>query len=419
MNEDKILKNAQRTIGGGMLYKGTNYRMGIDGLAPVASMNPDVIRSMSGGDYPSMPSEALFKNGFGLGNMGLVNEQVYQDVLGGSYGSAIDSRPELKNFIDYQMKALTTMTGGAGTAGYAMVPIYVDPRVIDASRKFTPVVELMPRVANQGTTADFNRLTAKGAASFRGEDPALDEQNDTYERASVAIKYGYSVGRVTGPMIAAMPAYTMQDFNPAGTGLSGSTWASQAAPNAKQIEVLVKTRAMRELQENTIINGNSSTNPYEYDGIIVTQSTTNTVAKGSTALTLGDLYTAVQKAFDYGGRPSIAICSSSVYNDIQKLMMDQLRGVMPMSKLPWGAEFLSIRTMTGEIPILPSMFMSNVSGSKAIYFLDLSAIEMRVLQDLTYQELAKTGDSEKFYLKVYEALVIKNTKFNASVTAIA
>ena len=63
--------------------------------------------------------------------------------------------------------------------------------------------------------------------------------------------------------------------------------------------------------------------------------------------------------------------------------------------------------------------MSNVSGSKAIYFLDMSVIEMRVLQDMTYEDYGKTNDSEKFHLKVYETLIIKNTAFCSSITEIS
>ena len=75
--------------------------------------------------------------------------------------------------------------------------------------------------------------------------------------------------------------------------------------------------------------------------------------------------------------------------------------------------------MVGAIPVIPSMFMSNVSGAKAIYFLDMQVMEMRILQDLTYEELAKTNDSEKFMLKMYETLIIRNTAFSSSITEIA
>jgi len=59
------------------------------------------------------------------------------------------------------------------------------------------------------------------------------------------------------------------------------------------------------------------------------------------------------------------------------------------------------------------MYLSNTSGAKQIYFLDTDYIEMRVLQDMTYEPLAKTNDSNKFMLKIYECFVMKNPAFNA------
>jgi hypothetical protein len=63
--------------------------------------------------------------------------------------------------------------------------------------------------------------------------------------------------------------------------------------------------------------------------------------------------------------------------------------------------------------------MLNTTGNKAIYFLDLSVIEMRVLQDLTYEKLAKTNDSDKFMLKIYETFIIRNTSFCSSITGVS
>lgn len=417
--ETKIMKEGTRTPSGGTIHKGTNYVMTAEGMQAIASINPAALKSM-GIDVPSMgDGKAVYNAMHNLGYMGIQDKQVYQDPLGFGYGMEIDSRPELKERIDAQMKAMATTTGGAGTAGYAMVPIYVDPRVVDTTRKFTPLVELTPRVANMGTTADYNKLTAKGSASYQAEDTSKTEADDTYDRASSAIKYGYAVGRVTGPMIAAMPPYTVQGFTPAGTGAGGgSGFGAGAAPSAKQLEVLVKTRALRELQENTIINGSISSNAYEYDGVVQLMGSTNTVDKNTSAMTLEDLRTAIRYAFDDGGRPNLAVCSSSVYTDLEALMMDQFR-YTPTVELPWGFETLSLRTMVGQMPVIPSMYLSNTAGSKAIYFLDMSVTEMRVLQDLTYEELAKTSDAEKFMIKVYETLIIKNTAFCSSITEIA
>jgi len=316
-----------------------------------------------------------------------------------------------------QIKATMTTAGGAGTAGYAMIPIYVDPRVVDRTRKVTPLVELIPRVSNQGTTADYNVITAKGGGFTANEDAPMSESNTTYDRVSTSIKYLYAVGRVTGQAIAAFPPYMLAGFQP--TGGAVGPFSDTGAPNAKQMEVLVKTREIRELQENLIINGNATSDATQYNGIVALLGSENTVAKGTTALEYNDINLAIQYAFDDGGRPNLAVCSSGVYTDLLNLLTAKIGYMQPTQNVFWGFSTIVLHTMVGDIPVIPSMYLSNTSGSKAIYFLDMSVVEMRVLQDLTYEDLAKTNDSEKFMLKVYEAFIIKAPTFCSSITGIS
>lgn len=345
---------------------------------------------------------------------------VYQKVDLKSFNELnyeVDLRPQLNEAASIGMKALDTQAGGAGTAGYALVPIYVDPKIVDTTRKYTPLVELIPRVSNMGMTADYNNVTAKGGAFTAAEDAALTEQDNTFDRYSTSIKFIYAVGRVTGPAIAAMPSYILHGLNPQG-GASGS-FSDSSAPNAKQLEVLLQTRALREKEESLIINGDASTTATEFSGIVKLMGATNTVDKNTSALALADIDTAVQYAFDDGGRPNLAVCSSGVYTDLLGLLTAKIGYLQPVQQVFWGFSTIVLNTMVGQIPVIPSMYLSNTSGSKAIYFLDMSVVEMRVLQDLTYEDLAKTNDSEKFMLKVYEALIIRNTSFCASITEIS
>ena len=329
----------------------------------------------------------------------------------------IDMRAELKGAFDIGFKALESTSGGAGTAGYAMVPIYVDPRIIDRTRKYTPLVELIPRVSNQGITADYNVITSKGGAVVAAEDAALTETNTTYDRMSTSIKYLYSVGRVTGQAMAAIPSYILEGLTPQG-GATGA-FSPSSAPNAKQLEVLVKTRDIRELEEELIINGDTNDDANEFNGIIDILGATNTVDKNTAALALVDIDTAIKNAFDDGGRPNLAVCSSGVYTDLLGLLTAKIGYLQATQTVFWGFTTIVLHTMVGDVPVIPSMNMSNVSGSKAMYFLDLSVVEMRVLQDLTYEDLAKTNDSNKFMLKIYEALIIKAPTFCSSITEIS
>ncbi|MEK0335822.1 MAG: DUF5309 family protein [Nitrosopumilus sp.] len=347
----------------------------------------------------------------------LKNETRYTDPW-----NKVDYRPELEKKMSIGIKALTSTTGGAGTAGFALVPIYVDPRIVDVTRKFTPLVELIPRVTNQGLTADYNQITAKGGGFTAAEDGAMAERNDTYVRKSTAIKFLYAVGRITGQMQAAMPSFILEGFQPTGSGLGGGEPFSPAGvPNAKQLEVIMKAREMRELEENLIVNGDITSDTTQFSGIVKLQGSENVVDLNDAALTWDDIETAVRYAFDDGGRPKIAIASSAVVQDIRKIIVDTFR-YNPSDMggtLPFGVSAsIVLQTMVGPIPVIPSMYLSNTSGAKQIYFLDTDYIEMRVLQDMTYEDLAKTNDSQKFMLKIYECLIMRNIKFNSFVDAI-
>jgi len=357
-----------------------------------------------------------------------------------TFGGAAYSQTSLKAMHDNLKaqngalveKAFNTQTGGVGTAGYAMIPVYVDPRVVDRTRKYTPLVAIIPRITNQGITADYNVITAKGGATTLSEDAALTETNTTPDRQSTAIKYIYAVGRVTGQAVAGVPSYNIQGVSPAG-GATGA-FNDQAAANAKQFEVIVKAQELREKEEDLIINGNATTSAAdtvgvlgvdgtEFDGIITLMGATNTVDKNTSALEWDDIELACRYAFDDSGRPTVAVGSSDAVNDVRKIMIDVMRWTAPQSEnmtLGFGVPTaIDIYTCVGRVTLFPSQFMSNTTGSKAIYFLDLSVWEMRVMQDITFFDLAKNNDSDKFALKVYEALICKAPAFNSSITEIS
>ncbi len=314
-------------------------------------------------------------------------------------------------------KATTTEQGGAGTAGFAMIPVYLSPLIVDQSRKRTPLVELIPRVTNLGMFADYNNITAKGAGFVAAEDAALNETDDTLDRNSVPIKFLYSVGRVTGPALAGQPAFILEGFQGTGSGLGGSAFSNVGAPNATQLRILTAARAIKELEESLIVNGDASTTATEFSGIVKQQGATNVVDLDGAALTYDHIETAVQYSFDDGGIVKIGVGSSAAVRDVRKIILDTFRyspSDIPGGVLPFGVpSAVLLQTMVGPIPLIPSMYLSNTSGAKQIYFLDTDYIEMRVLQDMTYERLGKTNDSDKFLLKIYECLVIKNPAFNS------
>ena len=363
------------------------------------------------------PSGAFNQSFFGAVRPG----ETYQDLPNG-----IDRRNELKDMLNRELMriaqlkysgAQSAFAGGAGTAGVAMVPVYVSPLLTDRSRKLTPWVEMTARVANQGLTHDFNFIDSKDAAVFAGEVPALNDQDYTPDRGSVSMKYMYAKGRVSGPRNAAQPAYMISGYaGITGPGLGASPFGTIAAPNAMQTEVLIRTRALKELEENKFWNGSVSSDANEFNGVITTQSTTNKTDLNTTDLEYDDVESAVKDAYDDSGYPNYAGCSSSVLKDLRKIAIDTYRysPADMTTQLPFGVTSrLTLETIVGSIPVIPSQYISNTTGSKAMYFLDMTEIYFAVLQDATFQALAMTTDAEQFVIKQYEALVMRAPAFNA------
>lgn len=339
-----------------------------------------------------------------------------------------DVRPRVGKAVQKAMKeekAMTTGNTGSGTASpSAYVPVYVDMAIIDQSRQYTPLVEVLPRVTNNGLTADYTVITSKGNAYVAGEDSALSSNDNSVSRKSQNIKYLYSVGRVTGQMQAATPGYVMRGLSPTGAGLTGNNpFTDENAENAKQIEVLTKARALKELEEDLVLNGDSSSNTHEFDGIIKQQGTTNQIDLAGASLSYDDMEDAVKEAYKNGGRPNLAVCSPTVYKQIRSIALDSLR--LNQSDINIGSTFglpvgmkLNIYTAS-DMVLIPSTFLNDTASSRQIYFLDTNHIEMRVLQDMVYEDLAKTNDSQKFMLKIYECLIMRAPQFNAFIKNIA
>ena len=319
-------------------------------------------------------------------------------------------------------KALTTTlaTYAAGTLP-VLIPVYVDPEIVDLTRRATPLVELIPRVTNYGKTADYNQISAIATAQVLAEDASMTEQNDTYVRKSQPVRYLYSIGRVTGPMFAASKQYL----------------ASGGYVDALSLEVKNKTIAMKRLEEAMILLGDSVaawTEPVNstsmnaansFDGLWQLISNANSNGYGGsssyrtdnagTPITIAAIRTAIRTCRTAGGEPNLMVCDYATYDAIKGLIQDQLRYVSTQT-IAWG-----ITTVSFEgIPLIASRFLSTTAGAgsgvpadaRSLFVLDTNVIEMRVLQDVSYEELAKTNDSVKFMLKCYEVLIVKAPQFN-------
>jgi len=305
----------------------------------------------------------------------------------------IDRRPELRKMLEPDIeKAYTLSTVGT------IVPVYVDPEIIDLTKQKTPFLDVIRRVTNRGKAAVYNRITAKPSATWLAEDAALDESDTTYEQKTANIKFLYSVGRLTGPAVAASKEYI----------------------NALQQEIKIHTEALRLKEEKTLLRGTTNSgddtaiydyNANGYDGILKQITTNITNNGGTTEISVAAIRDAIRQCIEHGGDPNLMVTDWRTFNKIKSLLQQNITYMDVSGTLNYGIKAINF----DGIPIMPCRNMPNTAQKRVFLVLDTSVIEMRVLQDVVMEELARTNDSYKFMLKVYEVGIVKAEQFCAKI----
>lgn len=319
--------------------------------------------------------------------------------MGYKIGQPYNRFADLGKWQESMLSKAFTWGGSANT----LLPIYVDPDIIRVTQERTPFLALTRRVTNRGRTADWNQLTALSNAQWKPEDAELADVNDTYVRQTKPIKFGYSVGRLTGPAAAAMREY--QD--------------------AANLEVINKTASLRLLEQQYLIQGEAAATPSDsdlyvadldgYDGLMK-QITTNTVNASAAKISSDMLRSGIRIARTAGGNPNLILMHSI---ELQALKEGLTTSVIFNTNRIGTLEF-GIQSMIFDgIPILEMpLHMPTTVDKRIVLILDMSTIEMRVLLDTSMQELARVNDSDKFMVKVYETGICKAEAFCSKIYGI-
>lgn len=309
-----------------------------------------------------------------FGNHGIANDMTYYDPIRG-----VDLRKDIGKSMLTKDPSFSTTSGGTFT-GYGLLPPFVDPSIVDRTVRETPLVRLLPRRAVKGRSIVYNILTTKAGAAFLPEDSALADQVDTYTTGTATMSYLYAVGRVTGPGMA-----------------------SETIINLMQEKIRVATASMNEALENEIINGNTSTNAFGFQGLI--QSiTTNSTNNSGNAITLDLIRTDLNTSFEANGIVDLAVTDGATLNVIKGLLMDFQRNVQqPSGQMDFG---IPEAFVFDGVLFIKDRYMPTTAAQHRILYLDTRYIYLAVLQDYTYKELAEVNDAQKFYLKWYGTLVL-------------
>ena len=330
------------------------------------------------GNGGEIDHESLYKMSFG----DLPDESIYEDGM--NHVSTFAKGEELVTQTgEGELTKAVNVGAVSGAAGYAYTPIVWDQAVIDITRKMTPMLGLIPKVTNKGKVAQYYRVTNRGAATWGAEDPALNETDDTKVEASEVMRYLRVTGRVTGV-----------------AQVAGAHFES-----SMQREVLNKTQSINEGVEEAILIGNNATNQYQHDGL--QQILTSNSSSQGGAITLSAVRKLVSDCFNARGSPNLIVTDSYTADDLVEQIMDYTRYVDPTVTVAWGLQLPSIQTVVGKLPILSSQFMPTDSTERRLFCINTNFIQQRILKDISFERLAKTGDSEKFFLSTYRTMCNK------------
>ncbi len=224
-------------------------------------------------------------------------------------------------------------------------------------------------------------------------DAALSEQVDTRSVQTVAVKYLYAVGRVLGPALRGGAGYI----------------------NLLAEDLRVKTASMNEALETEIINGNTSTNTNGFSGMIQSFSSNSTAL--STNVTLQDIRDTLADIYNARGNTKYCVTDAGTHNYVKVLLMDYMRFIERPSDadMPFG---IPGAFLLDGVLFIRDQFMPTTSGSRRILFVDPRYVYLVVLQDVTFEELAKVNDSNKFMLKWYGTIVFSYVASCGQLTSI-
>lgn len=268
-------------------------------------------------------------------------------------------------------RALSTLV--ASTGNY-LIPEVVDPVIRDYIWRATPLLTTgVTRVPWPTHTYYIRKRTAVPTATWRADDVALPSAtNSQYTKTAKNVKFLYTRGEVTGPLQA----------------------ASGGVVNALQEEIRVSSREIARKLTTDIVTGDA--NPAEeIDGMLNQVATGAPGDEGGTITASGNISLAMlDHAIDSTlGEGNIILTSRKVRRAINALLQAQQRFVDDR-EVEGGFRVL---TYDG-LPILTDLHWED--DAKILIYRREDA-KLLVNQDFTFSPLAKTKDSDDYFIKGY------------------
>lgn len=283
-------------------------------------------------------------------------------------------------------RALSSLT--ASTGNY-LIPEVVDPVIRDYVAKATPLLQLVTRMPWPTQTYYVRKRTALPTASWSADGGSLPSaSNSTYTRTSKSVKFLYTRGEVTGPLIA----------------------AAGGVVNALQEEIRVSSQAIAEQLTTDIVTATGASD--DLTGMLSQISGSAPGNEGGTLAVGGALtLNALDQMIDgTRGEGDVILTGRAVRRKINSLLQAQQTF---NDRIEIGAGF---RVLSYDgVPIVTDLHWEPTD--KLIVYRKSDA-KLLVNQDFTFSPLAKTKDSEDYFIKGYFGFALEGRPVLGTFTAV-
>jgi len=295
--------------------------------------------------------------------------------------------------------------------------------IVKLTFRETPLRDILKRTKGEGRAHLWNQRIKLGAnpaelttSLFYADGDIPTFSDPVYVQKTAAYKYLGVAANITGPMIA-----------------SGRSFTDIEAEVAE-----AKLRQIIQAEEWAIFHGDASQtgtdskgNPIvgmQFDGLDI-QLISNVIDKSGAALTIEDIWKAIKLIRSQGGQPTHVLCSYGVQNQLNSLLLGDLRYVASQgTTVTMGLNANNISTPAGVLPLIGDFFINptspypyNQAGSSgpqgaavsSVYVLNVPELEMVDLLPVGRTELAKIADTIRFYINEYTVLAIKAEPWQA------
>lgn len=308
--------------------------------------------------------------------------------------------------VDQAIDTITKAISSVDVAGLALVREDLQAELAIEAPTSTPVRNRLNRIQGNGKAHSWYKLipTSADEGLFLGTAPT----GGFFEKGGLPNSQTPKYKHVSAPYTSLGDLAQVTFFDQ----MAGATYTDQ-----KKHQIKIKMLNTARMEEWAILNGDSSVNPLQFDGLVV-QVATNTTDKVGVALALNDLTTAQQTVVTKGGHPDTVVMSYREIKKVSDLILASAYRLMQttsgnMADIAGGIAVTRWVSIFGSLDLVGSEFLPSTGSESTVLVLDTkttledgNAIQMVDLMPLSSIDLALLGTAYRTLVAEFTVLQV-------------